>query len=391
MQRFGRRCLGGVLIRLLRFVVSDDANVVVPGTRPILRVEMHPVNFDLRVSSALRLWFRQFALLLLLGLFFVPSTRLRAEEGDAKKADAPKDTEVENPFPNRHPAPELDGGVEWLNAAGPITMKDLRGKIVLIDFWTFCCINCMHVLPDLAYLEKKFPDELVVIGVHSAKFDNEKETNNIRKAILRYEIEHPVINDANMTVWRKFGVHSWPTLVLIDPEGQYCGYVAGEGNRELLEKVVERLIAYHKAKKTLDQSPVHFDLEQRKAQNTVLRFPGKILADAANSRLFISDSNHNRIVVCSLDGKLIDVIGSGGIGRKDGGYATAEFDHPQGMTLVGDTLYVADTENHLLRAVDLTQKTVSTFAGVGEQNRTRASGGTPARNGPQQSVGSDGR
>ncbi|HEY0981280.1 thioredoxin-like domain-containing protein [Schlesneria sp.] len=293
----------------------------------------------------------------------------------AQEAKVAEPEGVENPFPRRHPSPELDGGVEWLNAAGPISVKDLRGKIVLVDFWTFCCINCIHVLPDLAYLEHKYPNELVVIGVHSAKFDNEKETGNIRKAILRYEIEHPVVNDANMTIWRKFGVNSWPSLVVLDPEGYYCGYVSGEGNRELLEEVIERLIAYHKTKGTLDETPVRFDLERNKVKDTPLRFPGKIVVDEQHGRLFISDSNHNRIVVSTLDGKLLDVIGAGAIGHKDGGYSEAQFDHPQGMVLVDQTLYVADTENHLLRTVDLERKTVSTLAGTGEQSRTRSPGG----------------
>ena len=336
---------------------------------------------------------RRLVLLLLVGAMVLPLTdatqQVIAQESKAKKpAKAPSDKgnedkptadeakdKIENPFPNRFPAPELEGGVEWLNTGGPISMKDLRGKIVLLDFWTFCCINCMHVLPDLEFLEKKYGKEIVVIGVHSAKFDNEKETGNIRKAILRYEIEHPVINDANMIVWRKFNVKAWPSLVLVDPEGQYCGYVSGEGNRELLDTVVQKLIAYHKAKGTLDESPVKFDLERSKAADSPLRFPGKVLADAAGKRLFISDSNHNRIVVSSLEGKLLDVIGSGAIGSKDGGYSDAQFDHPQGITLIGDTLYVADTENHQLRAVDLTQKTVSTLSGTGEQARTRPRGG----------------
>lgn len=282
----------------------------------------------------------------------------------------------ENPFPNRLPAAELDGGQEWLNTSGPISLKDLRGKVVLLDFWTYCCINCMHVLPDLAYLEKKYPNELVVIGVHSAKFDNEKESGNIRKAILRYEIEHPVVNDASMVIWRKFAVRAWPTLVVIDPEGYYCGYVSGEGNRELLEKVVDRLIAYHRSKKTLDETPVRFDLERARQPETPLRFPGKVLADQASQRLFVSDSNHNRIVVASLDGTVQEVIGRGTIGRVDGSYAEAEFDHPQGMALVDQKLYVADTENHLIRVVDLTQKTVATLAGTGVQGHTRKGAGT---------------
>ena len=305
-----------------------------------------------------------------------PSITLFGQEPKKANEDKPKVVEVENPFPNRHPSPELEGGVEWLNTGGPISIKDLRGKIVLIDFWTFCCINCMHVLPDLAYLEKKYPKELVVIGVHSAKFDNEKETGNIRKAILRYEIEHPVVNDADMIIWRKFGVNSWPSLVVVDPEGQYCGFVSGEGNRELLEKVIDRLIAYHSSKGTLDETPVHFDLERTRTKDTALRFPGKILVDGPNGRLFISDSNHNRLVICSFDGKVLHVIGTGEIGREDGSFNQAQFDHPQGMALVGQTLYVADTENHLIRKVDLENKTVSTLAGTGEQNRTRIPGGS---------------
>ena len=123
----------------------------------------------------------------------------------------------------RFKPPELDGGVAWLNTAKPIKLKDLSGKIVLLDFWTLCCINCIHVLPDLAKLEKKYAKELVVIGVHTAKFENEKSTESIRKAILRYEVTHPVVNDANTKIWQAYGVGSWPTLVLIDPEGNFVG------------------------------------------------------------------------------------------------------------------------------------------------------------------------
>lgn len=300
-----------------------------------------------------------------------------SEEPEAKNTViGPDGKPLENPFPNRFPAPSLDGGEAWLNTSGEISLKDLRGKVVLIDFWTYCCINCIHVLPDLKYLEQKYPDELVVIGCHSAKFDNEKDTEAIRRAIVRYEIEHPVINDSEMTVWRKMGARSWPTLVLIDPEGNYCGYVSGEGNRELLDVIVEKLITWHSAKGTLDRTPVRFDLERDRMKSGPLKFPGKLLADTDSNRLFISDSNHNRIVVSTLDGKLIDVIGNGQIGAQDGSFTEASFDHPQGMALSGETLYVADTENHLLRTIDLQTKTVSTLAGTGMQDRRRTSGGT---------------
>ena len=274
-----------------------------------------------------------------------------------------------NPFPNAVAVPEgiLDGGTEWLNTSRPIDLRDLRGKIVVLDFWTYCCINCMHVLPDLKFLEEKYGDQLVVIGVHSAKFDNEKDTKNIRDAIMRYDIQHPVVNDSQMLIWRKFGTQAWPTLALVDPEGKYAGSQSGEGHRELFDNVIAKMIEYHRWKGTLDETPIVFETESSKNQPTPLRYPGKITADAASQRLFISDSNHNRIVVTDLSGQLQLTIGSGRSGRMDGRFEQAEFNHPQGTVLVGNTLYVADTENHLLRAVDLNAQSVTTLAGTAMQ------------------------
>ncbi|MBL8848040.1 MAG: redoxin domain-containing protein, partial [Planctomycetaceae bacterium] len=281
----------------------------------------------------------------------------------------------ENPFPGRVAAPSLDGGVEWFNTAQPIDIRELRGKIVLLDFWTYCCINCMHVLPDLKYLEQKYAKELVVIGVHYAKFNNEKDSENIRNAILRYDIEHPVVNDANGIIGQKYAFQAWPQLVLIDPEGQFVGFQTGEGIRDAFDTVIGKMVEFHRAAGTLDETPVRFDLERDTVAPGPLKYPGKVLADTAGGRLFISDSNHNRIVVSTFDGQLVSVIGSGEIGAADGDYTTATFDHPQGMAIVGDTLYVADTENHLLRTVDLIAQKVATLAGTGRQSQERKRGG----------------
>lgn len=297
----------------------------------------------------------------------------------ASQIAKPKSSLPTNPLPGKLPAPGLEGGTGWLNTSDEITLAELRGKIVLLDFWTYCCINCMHILPDLAYLEKKFPNELVVIGVHSAKFYNERDTENVRRAILRYEIKHPVVNDSALTLWNKYGIDTWPTLILIDPEGKVCLALRGEGNRKNLDLAISRLITYHKAKGTLDPTPFHFNLESgKKAPRTPLRFPGKVLADQATNRLFISDSNHNRIVIADLDGKVLDIVGAGVIGRKDGSFAEAQFDHPQGLDLQGDLLYVADTENHSIRTIDLAAKQVKTIAGTGKQAALRSTGGVPA-------------
>ncbi len=282
----------------------------------------------------------------------------------AKSQDEPV-----NPFPQAIAVPDgiLDGGTEWLNTSQPIDMKDLKGKIVILDFWTYCCINCMHILPDLAFLEEKYANQIVVIGVHSAKFNNEKDSRNIRNAIVRYEIKHPVVNDSEMVLWRKFGTQAWPTVAIVDPEGKFVGAQSGEGHRDLLDAVITQLIKYHRANGTLDETPLVFESEASKIQPTALRYPGKVLADEASNRVFISDSNHNRIVVASMSGELLDIIGNGRIGTADGTYDVAEFNRPQGMVLVGNTLYVADTENHMLRSIDLDAKSVSTLAGTGRQ------------------------
>lgn len=262
----------------------------------------------------------------------------------------------------------LEGGTAWINSA-PIHLEDLRGKIVVLDFWTYCCINCHHILPVLAKLEEKYKNQLVVIGVHSPKFFAERDTENIRKKVREYEIRHPVINDANQTLWNRFNVQSWPTLVLIDAKGRYIGFVAGEDERNFkeLEKHINRLIVMHRGRKELNETPFTFFPEVDKPDTTPLLFPGKVLADTPSNRLFISDTGHHRIVVTDLQGKKPVTIGSGTEGLVDGAYDKAQFNRPQGMCLVDNTLFVADTENHALRAIDLKSKKVTTVAGNGKQ------------------------
>jgi thiol-disulfide isomerase/thioredoxin/sugar lactone lactonase YvrE len=267
-------------------------------------------------------------------------------------------------------APDFPEGMEWLNTDRPLSLRELRGKVVVLDFWTYCCINCMHVIPDLKRLEQKYQNELVVIGVHSAKFNGERDTQNIRQAILRYEIEHPVVNDYKMEVWQRYSVRAWPTLMMIDPAGKVLGYLSGEGIYDAFDKLIARVIEEFDAKKLMDRRPLALKLERNRTPTSMLAFPGKVLADAKSSQLFIADSNHNRIVVASLlDSSVKEVIGTGEAGLNDGSFETATFNHPQGMAFDGRVLYVADTENHTIRSVDFTKRTVTTIAGTGEQAR----------------------
>jgi thiol-disulfide isomerase/thioredoxin len=283
---------------------------------------------------------------------------------------------------NSHPrAPELKAGFAWLNTDRPLAFsKELQGQVVLLDFWTYCCINCMHVLPDLAYLEEKYAREpFLVIGVHSAKFENEGSRQAVRAAIARYEIKHPVIVDEEMAIWGEYTVRSWPTLVLVGADGRVIGAVAGEGNRAALDEAIGKALRDAKAAGIAASGPLRFEREESVRAASGLAFPGKVLADPAGGRLYIADSNHNRIVVSTLPdaagrSKLVAVVGGGRVGRDDGPAGRASFHHPQGLALMGETLLVADTENHMIRAVDTRTFEVRAVAGTGEQSYDRSGG-----------------
>ena len=230
-------------------------------------------------------------------------------------------------------APELSGGRGWLNTDKPLSLAALKGKVVLLDFWTYGCINCMNIIPDLKKLEKKYPNELVVI--HSAKFENEKDTENIRRIILRYEIEHPIVNDADFKIWNAYAVDAWPTRYLIDPAGYIIGRLSGEGGYDALDKAISNSVAEFRKRGELNEAPLKLVLERAKVGDLPLAFPGKIIADEKNNRLFIADSDHNRIVITKLDGMLVETIGTGAHGSDDGPFNRATFYRPQGMALNG--------------------------------------------------------
>ena len=227
----------------------------------------------------------------------------------------------------------------------------------------------MHIFPQLRKLEKKYSNELAVVGVHSAKFPNEKDHDNLIKAVQRYELEHPVINDVDFLVWQQYACRAWPTLMFIDPQGKVIGKHEGELPYEAFDDLLGQMVAEFDAEGLLDRTALPGGPKQ--VPSGGLLFPGKVVADAAGDRLLISDSNHNRIVITSLAGAVREVVGSGEEGLDDGNFGTAAFNHPQGMALVGDTLYVADTENHAIRKVDLAGRNVETVAGTGSQGFNR--------------------
>ncbi|WP_066296716.1 NHL domain-containing thioredoxin family protein [Arthrobacter luteolus] len=270
-------------------------------------------------------------------------------------------------------ASELEGR-NWLNTGGKqLGLEDLRGKIVILDFWTFCCINCLHVLDELRPLEAKYSDVLVTVGVHSPKFEHEADPVALAAAVERYEIQHPVLDDPELATWQAYTARAWPTLVVIDPEGYIVAHLSGEGHAAGLESLVAELIAEHEAKGTLHRGDGPY--VPAEATSGDLRFPGKAAA-LPEGTFLVTDTGHHRLVELEADLRTVRrVIGEGTKGWRDGDAGTARFNEPQGLAVlpaaVAETLdydvIVADAVNHRLRGVNLATGAVTTVAGNGIQ------------------------
>ncbi|MCT2589043.1 redoxin domain-containing protein [Streptomyces sp. N2-109] len=264
-------------------------------------------------------------------------------------------------------APELRGRA-WLNTGGrDLSLAGLRGRIVVLDFWTFCCVNCLHVLDELRELEEKHRDTMVIIGVHSPKFAHEAEPQAVVDAVERYGVHHPVLDDPELATWKQYAVRAWPTLVVIDPEGYVVAQHAGEGHAHAIETLVAELEAEHAAKGTLRRGDGPYVPPEPAPGD--LRFPGKALRLPDSGHYLVSDTTRHQLVELAADGEtVVRRIGAGVRGFVDGPPEHARFSEPQGLALLPDgTVVVADTVNHALRVCDPASGAVSTLAGTGRQ------------------------
>ncbi|MEN8214375.1 MAG: thioredoxin-like domain-containing protein [Pseudomonadota bacterium] len=260
------------------------------------------------------------------------------------------------------PAIEFDPALPWLNVSRPLTMEELKGKVVILDFWTYGCINCIHVLEDLRRLKERYGDQIAIIGVHTPKFDNEKNIETLRRIVIRYDIDHPVVNDVDSWLGRLYGMRAWPTQYVVDPEGGVLGKVVGEDNFDVFDRAIKTLLKRHAD--VIDETPLPIALEKEKIQKSLLAAPGKIAVSA--QYVAISDTLHHRIILADHDGRIKKLIGGKSPGFADGSLTSARFKSPQGLVFSASGLYVADTGNHSIRFIDLAADKVSTVAGNGK-------------------------
>ncbi|XP_063891235.1 NHL repeat-containing protein 2 [Helicoverpa armigera] len=276
------------------------------------------------------------------------------------------------------PIEDFKKNLEWVNVSEPISLaQHCSDKIVILDFWTYCCINCYHVLPDLAHIEKLHSVEkgVVVIGVHCAKFTNEKDSSNVLSAVQRYGIHHPVVNDADSCMWDALGIKCWPTLLILGPGNKPLFVLTGEGHRDELVWYVGNAVRHFGSR--ISNAPIAIAPAKHLKPKTeeLLYFPSKLALNpyyrgrADEPFLAISDTGHHRIVLTDCAGVVLRIVGGLEPGFKDGKLNEAQFNSPQGVCwLSSNVLAVCDTNNHAVRAIHLDEGTVEILAGTGEQS-----------------------
>jgi DNA-binding beta-propeller fold protein YncE len=280
-------------------------------------------------------------------------------------------------------APAFSAGLDWIGSP-PLHLADLRGNVVLLDFWTSGCINCIHILPNLHRLHEAFPERLQIIGVHTPKFSAEKDPERLALVVQRLGIEHPVVSDPDYAVWQSFAVDAWPTLVFIDTNGRVVAKHAGEFDYDRVHAFVAELLRGFLAPSPVILSEAK-NLSRPSGAGTssdashALSFPAKLTIHPSGAHLAIADTGHHRILIATIDGAIETIIGTGEPGSADGSIESATFRSPQGLAFApdGNALIVADTANHLMRRIDLGTRTVETIAGSGERGFPMSGG--PAR------------
>ncbi len=261
----------------------------------------------------------------------------------------------------RDAAPELPDALHWVNCRERLQLSELRGSLVILVFWNATSASSVNLLQELRQLEKKNPGAFALVGVHTPRYSSQQADAAVLKALRRCRFRAPVANDRDWLAWKLYSIPAWPTTLLIDSNGGLAARFVGEGRAEEIEEALTQLQE--------DLPPPHLrpapDLLEnaRGGTGSALAFPAHALA--TDSRLFVSDTGHHRILECSHDGRVLRQFGSGTPGNWDGQSAACGFQSPQGLAMDRTALYVADTGNHCVRRIRIDTGEVDTVLGAG--------------------------
>jgi len=304
----------------------------------------------------------------MLALAGMLSCSAAAPTGGDGPAMSPRAAQLLPPVQSRQSAQSLSGATAWLNTDHPLSIEELTGRVVVVDFWTSCCINCLQTVPTLERIEQTFADQPVqVVGVHSPKFDEEQRVQRLRDAIAALGIHHPVALDGDKTIWKAWKARAWPTVIVLDHRGRVVWSESGEPDFEELRSVVASALDEARIAGELAVGPLR-GLRPEPTHAGPLRYPGKVLP-LTDGGLVVADTGHHRVVFLGPDGEVDHVVGRGRPGKTDGTFRGASFNWPQGLAEIDGRVYVADTHNHSIRLIDRRSQTVTTIAGTGSLGR----------------------
>ncbi|MGE8226587.1 MAG: hypothetical protein ACN6RK_12465 [Stenotrophomonas sp.] len=265
---------------------------------------------------------------------------------------------------NENRVTELPTSAIWLNAA-PATLQDMRGRPLVLAFVNGASVWCMQRVAEVMRWQARNPGRVQLLVVQVPRFEFEREPQHALKLLRRQGVNAPIVLDAQWDAWRKFDVQSWPTLLMLDAYGQERERLVGAaGDLEralgsLSEGVMRPLDDDGDSIRELNAEP-----------RLPLLFPAGLVATA--DRLYVADTGHHRVLECTHEGRVLRQFGLGSADLINGGVGEAAFNRPQGLALVREILYVADTGNHALRSINLISGQVDTLCGNGRAGDPRA-------------------
>lgn len=259
-----------------------------------------------------------------------------------------------------------------------VQLKDcFHEKIIVLYVWTFSDIHSAHMMQKITGIDKRHSSAgVTTVGVHSPKYEHEKNKTNVRHAIDEQSIQFPVVNDNGLQLWKHIGCQIWPTVLVFGSDFVPLYIFEGENHIQHLELFLQAILNFYKSNVraiTTKTSPDDFNSNQTTTKSTRFTYPSHVCV-TSNGQICISFAGSNQLILCEVDGKVLEIVGNGHPGLADGDIQQAEFDSPHGLVEFNSCVYVADTNNHAIRVFDPASRRVLTLIGTGRLGNDKIGG-----------------